>query len=511
MLRRFRLLFNDKPLQVALFCGMTARLLAAFFSAGYGMHDDHFLVIETAGSWLAGHDYNNWLPSSAGYIGPQGHSLFYPGIIFCIMWVLKQVHVTDPQTVMLVIRLIHAAYSLLIISGVFYLARRFTTERRAGFAALFIALLWFFPNLSVRNLVEMVCIPPLLASTLYFLDGQKKKHWGWFLISGAFIGLALAIRYQTALFALGMGLILLFNLRIKDLVVFTLSTALVFTITQLPDVFIHHQWFGEFLAYVKYNISARDSYVTSPWYTYFLTVSGLLIPPISLFLLFGFFKGWKKGAALFFPALLFLVFHSMFPNKQERFILPAIPYIIALGYPFWAEWRERSVFWQGHKKLLHGCWNFFWVLNIMALLVVSTSYSKRSRVETMYTLYKQGDLKAFIIDRTQKDDIILPPQFYSGNWNHYYIAVHNTNLVNMRKSIMQTPDSIRPNYVIFAEDDDLKSRVDTFSTDVATVTPLITEKPSNLDRLLHWLNPRNRIEHYHIYKIDHYLSASDEK
>ena len=40
------------------------RLIAAIFSQGYGMHDDHFLVIEASASWAHGYDYNHWLPWS---------------------------------------------------------------------------------------------------------------------------------------------------------------------------------------------------------------------------------------------------------------------------------------------------------------------------------------------------------------------------------------------------------------------------------------------------------------
>jgi hypothetical protein len=38
------------------------RLVAAIFAQGYFAHDDHFLVIEAAQSWVDGSDYNNWLP-----------------------------------------------------------------------------------------------------------------------------------------------------------------------------------------------------------------------------------------------------------------------------------------------------------------------------------------------------------------------------------------------------------------------------------------------------------------
>ena len=52
------------PLLAIIFLAFIVRLFAVFFSQGYLMHDDHFLVIEAAQSWVDGYDYNNWLPKN---------------------------------------------------------------------------------------------------------------------------------------------------------------------------------------------------------------------------------------------------------------------------------------------------------------------------------------------------------------------------------------------------------------------------------------------------------------
>ena len=54
--------YRDHPLRTILFAGLFFRLLAVVFSQGYGMFDDHFLIIESAQSWVDGRDYSNWLP-----------------------------------------------------------------------------------------------------------------------------------------------------------------------------------------------------------------------------------------------------------------------------------------------------------------------------------------------------------------------------------------------------------------------------------------------------------------
>ena len=54
-----------------IFSAIAIRLIAVIFSQGYGMHDDHFLIIEASSSWVAGYDYNNWLPWTEGNTGPD--------------------------------------------------------------------------------------------------------------------------------------------------------------------------------------------------------------------------------------------------------------------------------------------------------------------------------------------------------------------------------------------------------------------------------------------------------
>ena len=73
-----KLKINFSDFKTILFAALIMRLIAAIFSQGYGMHDDHFLIIEASSSWVDGYDYNGWLPWSEGNRGrPEGHSFSY--------------------------------------------------------------------------------------------------------------------------------------------------------------------------------------------------------------------------------------------------------------------------------------------------------------------------------------------------------------------------------------------------------------------------------------------------
>src|SRR5262249_10043132 len=108
--------YKKHPLPCILAVALFFRLLSSFFSTGYGMHDDHFLTIEVAQSWIDGENFNGWLPdANRNFTVPTAYSLTYPFILYVILWVCENLGVTDPATKMIFMRLIHALISLLVI------------------------------------------------------------------------------------------------------------------------------------------------------------------------------------------------------------------------------------------------------------------------------------------------------------------------------------------------------------------------------------------------------------
>jgi hypothetical protein len=492
-------IYRAKPLHIIIFVALLIRLLAVFFAKGFGMHDDHFLVIESAQSFVDGYDYNNWLPSHRD--NPEGHNWFYTGLHYLILSFLKWVGINDPQLKMYIIRFIHALYSLWVVYLAYKICAKLTHKHIALQVAWLMALLWFFPNSSVRNLIEYVCIVPLLASTLYLLYYNENKQIKHLLYSGLLMGLAMGIRYQTIFFFGGTGLYLLIRKDIRAAFIFGISALSSFFLTQTTDIFMWGYPFAEMIEYYRYNFQHATTYFNRPWYMYLLTVGGMLIPPFSLFLIIGYACSYKKYLLVFLPSFLFFLLHSYFPNKQERFILPFIPYLLILGYtgiyelssPDWLiKFRNFSV-------------RFFWVVNTILIIPFSVSYSKRSYVESMYYLHQQPDFKNFYFDYSQSEIMFWPPQYYTGNWNKYFYSYKSTNLgETMPYAIAyikeKHPDDF-PEYILFLEKTNLPQRVAEFEQLSGKKLRLITViEPGWLDRLLHWLNPYNRNEQVFIYR-----------
>ena len=502
MLSQLKTRWEEQPLSLILFVAIFFRTLAVLFSKGYGMHDDHFLVIESAQSWVDNFDYNYWLPSSSAQ--PSGHSWFYCGVHYFIFKGLQGIGISDPQIKMYIIRLLHAALSLITVVLGYRIAETTGGKNTARTVGILLATFWFMPFLSVRNLVEVACVPFLVIPT-WMLLRQDKTTLLSYLIAGLIAGIAFSIRFQSILFIGGLGLALLIQKKWKEGILFGIGAVVCMALVQgVIDQIIWGKPFMEFQEYVNYNIANSRQYLVQQWYMYFALLGGILLPPISIFLVFGFFRSWKKHLVLFLPSFVFLVFHCYFPGKQERFIFPIIPFVIILGMIGWNNFISTSTFWNNRKKLLRACWIFFWCLNLLPLLIVSTAYSKRSRVESMVYLSTKADFKRLVVEESFRNDYTMPPFFYLGKWYRggYVDGVTATYTIDSLCTRIHRYPEFTPNYVIFFDEENLDNRVKNFKTCFPGLKYEATIEPGFIDKFIYWLNPINRNYTAYIYRIE---------
>jgi len=260
--------WNDNPLKLILWVAVILRIVSAVFSKGFGMHDDHFLVIEASQSWVDGTDYNSWLPGSGGNTGPQGHSFFYVGLHYLLFTFLEWLGIVDAQIKMYAVRLLHAAFSLIAVVLAYRITLHLYNKNAARMAGLLVAVLWIMPFLSVRNLVEVVCIPPLMYAVWLILKTENREKTLKLLFwSGFFLGIAFSIRFQTLVFAGGAGLALLIQKRWSGALVMGTGLLISIFITQgLTDIIIWGYPFAEVVAYVVYNYTHANDYIVLGWY-----------------------------------------------------------------------------------------------------------------------------------------------------------------------------------------------------------------------------------------------------
>ncbi len=481
--------------------GLIFRLIAVVFSKGFGWIDDQFLVVEIAQSWVDGIDYYKWLPGTDYNEGPKGFSFFYVGIHYLLFTFLEFIQITDPQSKMFVIRLLHAFWSMLIIYYGFKITRLYGTEKSARLVGWLLAVFWIFPFLSVRTLVEYVSIPFFMIAIYLVLKSKRNGSllkWIWI---GFLFGLAVNIRYQTVLIAGGVGLALLLQSKWKETVYATIGGLLSIAIFQGGiDYFIWGKPFIQMSTYIGYNVSSAGQYTVGPWYHYLLFLLAALIPPVSIFLLAGFLRSYKSLLVIFIPVLLFIIFHSWYPNKQERFIVTIIPLLFISGVIGWKMLADGALNPPFMRKIIKASWIFFWIINLIAILPISTMYSKKARVESMSYLSKYENINFFLIEDVNKDVLRFPPQFYLGYFTNYEALMKKDDFEAFKKRFERLAESHHPDFILFYQPNDIEDRVEKMKTVFPDLEFETMIEPGMMDALLHYLNPINDNQNIYIYR-----------
>jgi hypothetical protein len=197
----------------------------------------------------------------------------------------------------------------------------------------------------------------------------------------------------------------------------------------------------------------------------------------------------------------FFIFHSAYSNKQERFILPVMPFLAVLGTVGWFTWEQRSGWWAQRQRLLRGLVTWTVGFNLVGAVALGFVHAKKSRVDAMSALYELGDLENFAV--VQVDGGTLPPRFYSGKWAPYYTFQPGANADGERRTLCKlAPKRPFPNYLLFYGDAHLGEAVQEFKATWPGMQFVAQVAPGRFDRLLAWLNPINRVERVMIYRVD---------
>jgi hypothetical protein len=302
----------------------------------------------------------------------------------------------------------------------------------------------------------------------------------------------------VAFFILGLGLVILFQKGFLKAVWFTIGFLITVSITQgIIDFMIWKRPFVEFIEYVNYNLVHKGDYPNGPWYNYFLVIMGLIIPPISFLMLAGIVKSWKRLLIIFLPMFLFFAFHSYFPNKQERFILPILPFVIILGVIGWRELRGEGKFKWFSPKAERIVWKITFGINLILLLVISTMYSKKSRVESMLYLSNYQDVHSFLIENTFDNMTLWSPIFFTGQYPIEYSITQNNPIDSLLPPWNKADE---PRFVFFFTLENLDKRVNHVKSVIPNLQYQTTIYPSFIDQLLSTINPVNKNYIVTIYK-----------
>ena len=335
------------PLSLILLLAIVLKILAAIFTSGW-MTESNFNCYTIPNSWLE----NQWIV----YIS----------------------------------RLILGAFSLLIITIAYRITKIIADKTTALEIATFGAFLWAVPFVTVHPFAAVVALPFMLYGTLlilkqqYLLDNHEieKFHRTSFIIAGFCLGLGFAVYYGSLIYYIGILLTLFILKNWKGALMTLIGYVVAVGITQtFVDLLIYHR---PFVAMTRFfgDFGCCFSNIPSNFYCIFglefnIKAVGLflllaLVPPMSLMLIFGFFRVFRKYILLVLPTLLTLLYAIATLHDLDAWLLTVPTYVIA-GYVGWKEFHKTSAFWTKNKWLLWTCYIIFALLNITLMVYTFVS------------------------------------------------------------------------------------------------------------------------------------------
>ncbi len=483
--------FEEKPYTRVILFAFALRLIPLFFSQGFYAHDDHYLIVEVAQEWLNGSNQSGWFVDVYEK-NDNGRSVIYPGIIYSLLWVMETIGIYSPTIKMFIISFFHVILSLTMISLSMKITELYN-KKAITLVGLMLAGTWLLPFLSVRTLIEMVAIPPLLYAT-YLVLANKISSTKDILIIGFMFFLAFTIRYQTILVSAGIGIELLRRKQYKQSIGIVMMFLVLTSIVHgYGDYLMTTKPFGKLLFYFVYNVENAENYLTRPVFDYVGLMFAFLFPPVGV-LFFGLvWTQWKKTLPITLGILFFFVIHSLIPNKQERFVFTLIPFFFIVASIAYYKYFSKP------KRWLSILWGVSIFCNIILMGYMSTFYTKKSRIEAMKYI-GMTDADSLLIYSSNDQSTNLVPDFYSGRPLTVQYIDNDEKIEHSKKS--------NANYLLieitpWKKRNEINEEEILKKLDLQDKTTFETRiKGSLIDNFRYKLNPVVKNKEYLIYKIE---------
>lgn len=475
-------------------------ILTSIFSVGYHHFDEHFQILEVAGSKLDA--------SSSADLPWEFHQkvrgTIQPTFVVGIYKFLDFFSINNPFTVALFLRLLSA---LLAFTSMYLLYRVYSNTINKQILKKWFFLmsffLWFICYNGVRfsseNWSGMLFV---IGFSLYFLI--KKKNNFSYLIIGSVLGISFLFRYQIGFLIAGFILWILFIkkdniLRISFIIIGLISILLL-------GIFIDKWFYGEWeitiwnyaWQYIEHDIiQGKGSRFGSvdPWWWYIKEFFFQGIPPFSLLfilsiiLLFVFNRN-NPLTWIIFP---FLLVHFLIGHKEMRFLFPIIyflPIILIQGFQIVEEKYIQGFSKTTYMKIIM---KGFFILNFIYLIGVmfkpADPYIKLYK--TIYQEYKEPTVLYYIsknpftrvYDVHKKKDLAI--NFYKRT-NLQFKHIDSLNNIEL--------DSTKSNLIVLTEE----NQIDKLEIRYKQIYSTIPEWALKFN-INNWLSRVNRFYVYEIY------------
>lgn len=494
----------NHPLVTVLSAAIIFRALAVLFSKGYMASDDHFETIRIAYQWLRDGPFaaTGQLTWGNNQPGAVGRFPLYVLSLYAIMKVYVSAGVHSLDTMMYGIRAAHALFSLIPIWAVYRATELVTRSRRwAMLGGAIVALHFAMPYLAVRNLIEMVG-GEIWIVAIYLLYRYRQQHtFGWVFAAGIVTGLAWMIRFELATAALVIPFVLWYDARrVRPAIQYSFGVLVMLLLSGIVDYYLFGTFFGSTLNHLHQIATELPPYSTSAL-IYVAVLLAFFVPPFSLMAFFvtGYKRFWEEHKLLVFSSLTFLIAHTLSPSRQERYMLAIVPALmLTIVLALWQHRRFDGFFFRHRTWLKVIVWPSV-VINVVLLFVFTFNYSHNGLVEPLVKLERLEPTAAFTVVSPEVGHIY--PFDYAGEAakNRRYVFSWS-ELEALNNDFVTTGP--RYYYILYPPStSELQQYVDSVTAHAGPIVQQFAVRPSGVDQILHFLNPRhNRLDAAYVYR-----------
>ena len=390
-------------------------LFTAIHAVGYHHADERYQIIEFANHFLGNVEGSQLSWEFQYKIRPTIQPLMAAFLISVCKWF----GVRDAFDVMVIIRVLTGLFAMVVyLDFIKGLMRRHCPKLTYIWVVGAFGL-WYMPYLMIRFSSENF-------ASLFFLLGYSSlilKTNKNFLLSGIFLGLSFAFRFQIGIAIAGITLYLVIveSIKWKYLLQLILGGSLVLVALVLLDRVFYNEWVFTPWKYVQLQLmeGRAAGFGVDPWWKYFEFLWEGLTWVVAIPLLIGivvlFVK--KRTQPFFFVVIPFLVVHLFIGHKELRFLYPVlfcVPLILfELMKLFEYKWRLQRM----AVAVVLG----FSIINIAGMVLLVPGPSGVGRIK----------LAEYVYDKHTQEPVLLfyknycnPFEPWAGG-NHAYFY-HNT-------------------------------------------------------------------------------------
>lgn len=480
------------PFLTCLIVALLLRLLAVFFSKGYMASDDYYETVK-----IAYQGVQSGLTDEQGMlkwdvVKPEniGRSPLYVLFLYSIMKVQHFAGITDLDSMMYLIRSIHALLSLLIIwFGYKYIFESTRDKNYALLGGLILGAHFLAPYLAVRNMIEQVSADLFLPAIFFAYIGVRDKKPQHLIMAGILSGLSWMVRFNISLAILPIPFAIWFLKRsLRPALYYTAGLLLIILFSGTLDM-IYLGYFGQSSLNIlrSFLFSTEPPPLPQPLWFFFLLTLGAFVPPFSFYFIFSFFrkKLLQDHLILFSAALSFFLIHTLIAHKEERFIIPIFPLLVIMGVVGLRSFLMKNSIATWNRKLFKASAIWAAFASCALLPIFTTNYGHKSIVDTFIYLGRQNIDRPILIDSTER--MRLFPYEYAELKRTDFIELYSWDSLGVIGKTNPAFDSI--DYVIIFSENSLQCHLDSLEKYLGRLQLVFKSDPSLVDNILHRLNP----------------------